>query len=631
VQSTQVSSGLRVYLSAQAEASVGEADALQRMLLVKPAGKRVEQSQTRMLQDPAEAITLDLPAGLTTGTPGSPFVRVSLVGDILGNALSNLEGLVQVPTGCGEQTMIGLAPNVYVGDYLKSRGRLGTELQGRIVRNINVGVQRELMYRHPNGGFSAFGTQDESASTWLTAYVVKVFSEASQFVTIDASLIQAATTFLITQQTEAGSFKKLGRVIHEDMMGGATDATGLTAFVSLALSTAAASFDLPAAGAAATKAAAWLAEQEGTQVYTSLIAIRARAAAGALTAEQAATAALALRAGDHWEAAPVSQQPAYYSMPATLDVEATAYGMLIVVPSEQSGEAVPSARWLVSQQNDRGGFGSTQDTVVALEALSALATKLAGSSAITCEISHLASGEDWTTAVAVGSMAVTDDNFDVVQFADVAAPGAAGKVRLDCGGTGVAVATVAAKWNVDRQSEPEPLVVTARWASEGGASGLQGTMKVRACAAPNDAVTEATRSLLAGYHILSVGLFSGYSARESTIEAEGFPKLVMRTEQVSGTLEVYLDSLPEGGVCVSFLAQQDHVVEMARPVASAVYDYYEPARRGEEVLDLEVATTAEGQVTTSAPSTTTSPNTSGSRGGVATAGALAAVLAVAVL
>jgi len=611
VQPTQVSAGLRVYLSAQAEASVGEADALQRMLLVKPAGKRVEQSQTQMLQDPSEAITLDLPAGLTTGTPGSPFVRVSLVGDILGNAMSNLESLVQVPTGCGEQTMIGLAPNVYVGDYLKSRGRLGTELQGKIVRNINVGVQRELMYRHPNGGFSAFGTQDDSASTWLTAYVVKVFAEASQFVTIDASLIQAATTFLIAQQTEAGDFKKLGRVIHEDMMGGATDATGLTAFVSLALSTAAASFDLPAAAAAATKAAAWLAQQEGAQVYTKLISIRAQAAAGAMTAEDAATAALALRAGDHWSSALVSTQPSYYHMPSTLDVEATAYGMLIVVPSEQSGEAVPSARWLVSQQNDRGGFASTQDTVVALEALSALATKLAGSSAIACDISHLASGEDWTTAVAVGSITVNDDNFDVVQSADVAAPGGGGKVRVDCSGTGVAVATVAAKWNVDAQDEPEPLQVTARWASEDGGSGLQETMKVRACASPREEVTDETRSLLAGYHILSVGLFSGYSARESTIVAEGFEKLVMRTEQSSGALEVYLDNLPEGGVCVTFVAQRDHMVEMVQPVASAVFDYYEPGRRGEEVLQLAVATDAAGQITTSQAPSTTPPDSAG--------------------
>jgi len=167
------------------------------------------------------------------------------------------------------------------------------------------------------------------------------------------------------------------------------------------------------------------------------------------------------------------------------------------------------------------------------------------------------------------------------------------------------VATVAAKWNVDAQDEPEPLQVTARWASEDGGSGLQETMKVRACASPREEVTDETRSLLAGYHILSVGLFSGYSARESTIVAEGFEKLVMRTEQSSGALEVYLDNLPEGGVCVTFVAQRDHMVEMVQPVASAVFDYYEPGRRGEVILQASAAVPSEGVVTTSAsPSTT---------------------------
>mmetsp|Transcript_62276 Transcript_62276/g.166904 ORF Transcript_62276/g.166904 Transcript_62276/m.166904 type:complete len:105 (-) Transcript_62276:85-399(-) len=86
----------------------------------------------------------------------------------------------------------------------------------------------------------------------------------------------------------------------------------------------------------------------------------------------------------------------------------------------------------------------------------------------------------------------------------------------------------------------------------------------------------------------------------------------MRTEQSSGSLEVYLDSLPEGGVCVAFVAQRDHMVEMVQPVASAVFDYYEPSRRGEEVLNMEVAMDSEGQITTSlAPSTTAAPDSSG--------------------
>jgi CD109 antigen len=39
-------------------------------------------------------------------------------------------------------------------------------------------------------------------------------------------------------------------------------------------------------------------------------------------------------------------------------------------PSIQTGDSVPVVRWLLAQRNANGGFISTQDTVVALTALS---------------------------------------------------------------------------------------------------------------------------------------------------------------------------------------------------------------------------------------------------------------------
>lgn len=46
------------------------------------------------------------------------------VGDILGRALKNLDGLLQMPYGCGEQNMALLAPNIYILQYLKSTEQL---------------------------------------------------------------------------------------------------------------------------------------------------------------------------------------------------------------------------------------------------------------------------------------------------------------------------------------------------------------------------------------------------------------------------------------------------------------------------------------------------------------------------
>ena len=42
-----------------------------------------------------------------------------------------------------------------------------------------MGYQRELNYRHSDGSFSAFGEMSHMSegSTWLTAFVLKVFAQ----------------------------------------------------------------------------------------------------------------------------------------------------------------------------------------------------------------------------------------------------------------------------------------------------------------------------------------------------------------------------------------------------------------------------------------------------------------------
>lgn len=48
----------------------------------------------------------------------------------------------------------------------------------------------------------------------------------------------------------------------------------------------------------------------------------------------------------------------------------TAYGLLAITEDyERIAEGIPIMKWLLGEQNDLGGFQSTQDTVVALQAL----------------------------------------------------------------------------------------------------------------------------------------------------------------------------------------------------------------------------------------------------------------------
>ncbi|CAE8645547.1 unnamed protein product, partial [Polarella glacialis] len=147
-------------------------DAVERPLLVSRTENTVlDLSESRAA---TASVTLTLPESAVNG---SARLTVAAVGDLLGPTISGLDRLLRIPTGCGEQNMIGLAPNVYVAKYLLAMGQLRPEIRQRVVSNIIVGYGRQLTYRHGDGSFSAFGSSDSSGSTWLTAFVLRVFAE----------------------------------------------------------------------------------------------------------------------------------------------------------------------------------------------------------------------------------------------------------------------------------------------------------------------------------------------------------------------------------------------------------------------------------------------------------------------
>lgn len=50
-------------------------------------------------------------------------------GDVMGPTLNNLDKLLRLPFGCGEQNMIHFAPNVFVLKYLQKTRQLSAEVE----------------------------------------------------------------------------------------------------------------------------------------------------------------------------------------------------------------------------------------------------------------------------------------------------------------------------------------------------------------------------------------------------------------------------------------------------------------------------------------------------------------------
>ena len=61
--------------------------------------------------------------------PDSDRAWVYVTGDIMAPALENVGNLVNLPTGCGEQNMVGMVPNIYLMQYLDATYQKNPELQ----------------------------------------------------------------------------------------------------------------------------------------------------------------------------------------------------------------------------------------------------------------------------------------------------------------------------------------------------------------------------------------------------------------------------------------------------------------------------------------------------------------------
>lgn len=118
----------------------------------------------------------------------------------MGSSIQNLDKLIKMPNGCGEQNMLNFVPCIVAINYLKNTGQLTKALDMKAKNFMEIGYQRELTYKHPDGSFSAFGKSDDSGSTWLTAFVVRSFLQAKNHIMVEDNVVKDALDWLKDKQ-----------------------------------------------------------------------------------------------------------------------------------------------------------------------------------------------------------------------------------------------------------------------------------------------------------------------------------------------------------------------------------------------------------------------------------------------
>lgn len=177
--------------------------------------------------DPID-LQIDIPK---VALPDSTRIGITCVGDLLGGTIQNLQHLIRLPYGCGEQNMLNFVPNIVVLNYLKSTHQLTDEIEAKAKRYMEVGYQRELSYKHKDGSFSAFGEHDKCGSTWLTAFVARSFQQAAEHIVVQDDVINESLKWLSVKQAADGSFIENGSICHKEMQSGASNGVALTAYV----------------------------------------------------------------------------------------------------------------------------------------------------------------------------------------------------------------------------------------------------------------------------------------------------------------------------------------------------------------------------------------------------------------
>ncbi|XP_076859405.1 alpha-2-macroglobulin-like protein 1 isoform X2 [Brachyhypopomus gauderio] len=547
----------------------GSVDTVEQTLLVVAEGTKQTNTYNELLCSAGGAvetnITLTLPEVFVEG---SPTASVSVLGDLMGRVLQNLDNLLAMPYGCGEQNMLLFAPDIFILEYLESSGQLTPTIKTKAASFLLSGYQRELTYKHEDGSYSAFGMTDKSGNTWLTAFVMKSFEAAKRYIFIDQEVINQARTWLGDQQQENGCFASVGNLIHVDMQGGVDNEVTLSAYVTAALLEA----DTPGTDPVVTKSLGCLRNASGqvNSTYTIALLCYTFTLAGDRKMRSTLLSRLDRQAivtvdGRHWSSRGDRM------VTDSLDVETTSYVLLAVLsgpllPQFDLGYSASIVRWMGQQQNAYGGFASTQDTVVALQALAKYSTATYS--------------QTGTVTVTVTSPSGSTSQFTVNQsnrllYQQAQLQQVTGEYRLTAAGHGCVFVQFTQHYNIPPPSDFSSFSISVNTTSN--------------CSAPSPTIGVAVNVTYNGKRtvtdmvVIEVTMLSGFKLVQRSLvpvlgELGVKDGAVKRVDQTERNAIVYLNGLKKGEPqTYTLIIQQDVPVQNLKPAVVKVYDYYQPS------------------------------------------------------
>jgi len=189
-------------------------DAIEKTVNVHPDGEELAIT-TGSVFGAAGALDINVPAD---AIKGSVQAELKIYPNLLAHVTEGIEGILQRPYGCGEQTVSSTYPNVMALRLLKSTGQ-GEEgrsaaIAAKARKYAQAGYDRLLGYRDASGGFK-YWSGNNAPDLALTAYALRFLYDASDVIEVDEKVLDDASSWLLKQQSAAGDWRVRDAVSQE--------------------------------------------------------------------------------------------------------------------------------------------------------------------------------------------------------------------------------------------------------------------------------------------------------------------------------------------------------------------------------------------------------------------------------
>ncbi|MFO0356337.1 MAG: MG2 domain-containing protein [Sphingobacteriaceae bacterium] len=331
----------------------GLGDAFTQTIRIVPKGFPVQNSFS------AQEVEKEYEFEINKMVNGSLKATFNAYPNVVNDLMKGVEGILQEPYGCFEQTSCTAYPNAMVLDYLKTTDSKDTKTLARATDLLERGYKRLIGFEASQNGYEWFGANPGHEG--LTAYGIMEFMDMKKAgQNVDDKMIERTSKWLLSKKDGKGGFAREKHAYHD--FGRISDDI-LNAYIVYALADAGYTdikkeFETSYKKAMDTKDPYMLAMMANA-TYNLKETSKADEAMKALTAKQEKDG------GFNGLTHSIT-----YSQGQSLYIETTSIAIMAMLKSgKHAGEVTKAVQYLVSTRSGSGVFSSTQGTILALKAL----------------------------------------------------------------------------------------------------------------------------------------------------------------------------------------------------------------------------------------------------------------------